>query len=260
MKMSSKDCFNAGSLQVEELARLVIEGLGKKSPAESRKSVVETSVWLATITTTEGRYEHDDVLDALLRRGVSKELLIDFCIPDAARILGEGWMENLRSFGQVSVGAVRLQSLLKSMTLRWGDAPFKAEEEGIFLIVCPSDDHTLGPLVLADQLRRKGYSVNIMMGVSDETLIETAQSGSYELILFSCSCMVAFEDVKKVASMLKSKVLDLPTMVLGGPVIDLLEEDDQRQVEVDLITNEVDVALQSANRKKQTRHSIERAS
>ena len=258
--MSGNGFFNSGSLQVEELAKLVIEGLGKKSPAESRKSVVETSVWLANITTTDGTFEHDDVLDALLRRGVSRELLIDCCIPDAARILGDGWMENLRSFGQVSLGTVRLQGLLKSLSLRWGDAAFKADEEGVFLIVCQSDDHTLGPLVLADQLRRRGYSVNLMIGASDKALLETAEKGDYQLILFSCSCMIAFEDVKKVSAMLKSRVVDLPKMVLGGPIIDLLEEDDHRELDVDLITNEVDVALKSAAIKKPTFHGIERAS
>ena len=258
--MSGNEFFNEGSLQVEELARLVIEGLGRKSPAESRKSVVETSVWLANMTTTDGTYEPDDVLDALLRRGVSQELLIDCCIPDAARILGDGWMESLRSFGQVSLGTVRLQGLLKRLSLRWGDATFKSDEEGIFLIVCQSDDHTLGPLVLADQLRRRGYSVNVMIGASDKALLETAEAGDYQLILFSCSCMVAFEDVKKVAKLLKSNVIDLPTMVLGGPIIDLLKEDDHHEIDVDLITNEVDVALSSAIRKKPALQGIERAS
>jgi hypothetical protein len=72
--------------------------------------------------------------------------------------------------------------------------------------------------------------------------------------------MVAFEDVKKVATLLKSNVIDLPTMVLGGPIIDLLKEDDHHEIDVDLITNEVDVALSSAIRKKPALQGIERAS
>ena len=258
--MSGSEIFSVGSLKVEELAKRVIEELGHKSPAQNRKSVVDTSVWLANITTTSSTYDNSAVMSALLKRGVSRDLLMDCCIPDAARILGDGWMENMRSFGQVSLGAVRLQSLAKSLSLEWGEAPFKAEEDGIFLIVCPDDDHTLGPVILADQLRRKGYSVNIMIGASDEELVKTAGSGNFQLIMFSCSCMVAFEGVKKAAKLLKTKVQDLPPIVLGGPVLEFFNEGEDIDVEVDLITNEVDMALKKASRKKLKHRGIERAS
>ncbi len=258
--MSGNEIFSKGSLKVEELAKRVIEQLGQKSPAESRKGVIDTSMWLANITTTSSSYDHDAVLSALSKRGISRDLLMDYCIPDAARILGDGWMENMRSFGQVSLGTVRLQSLAKSLSLGWGDAPFKTDEEGILLVVCPDDDHTLGPLVLADQLRRRGYSVNLLLGVSHEDLLNVVKLESYQLILFSCSCMVAFEGVKKATTLLKSEVHNLPPIVLGGPIIELFGQGEDIDADVDLITNEVDVALKKASRRKLKHRGIERAS
>ena len=65
----------AGSLQVEGLAKRVIDDLGRSSPAESRKRVVETTIWLANISITNATYEQDDVLRALMKRGLTRILL-----------------------------------------------------------------------------------------------------------------------------------------------------------------------------------------
>ncbi|MEK9879758.1 MAG: hypothetical protein VW474_08185 [Paracoccaceae bacterium] len=124
------------TLRVEELAKRVISELGKKSPAETRDRVIETTVWIANVTTTTGNYVQSDVMAALLKRGVSRDLLVDCCLPDAARLLGDGWMKNLRSFGQVSLGTVRIQALLQDLACVWDNHPDNEQAGGLFLIVC----------------------------------------------------------------------------------------------------------------------------
>ena len=253
---------STSTLRVEELAKRVISELGKKSPAEARERVIETAIWIANVTTTAGSYVQADVMAALLKRGVSRDLLVDCCLPDAARLLGDGWMKNLRSFGQVSLGTVRIQALLQDLACVWDNHPDNEQAGGLFLIVCQGEDHTLGPLVLADQLRRRGYSINILIGAEEEEIINVANNSDFDGIMFSCSGIRAFDDLVKLIRNIKETSENLPPLVLGGKIVDVLEVKIHEMIEVDLITKDLEEALRFLKQKNEraTRSRIERAS
>ena len=250
------------ALRVEELAKRVIDELGKRSPAETRDRVIETTIWIANVTTTVGNYNQSDVMSALLKRGVSRDLIVDCCLPDAARLLGDGWMKNLRSFGQVNLGAVRIQGLLQELSHSWDNQRNEEKTGGLFLIVCQGEDHTLGPLVLADQLRRKGYSINILIGAEEEEVIKSSSNSEFDGIMFSCSGIRAFDEIKMLISKLKNESESLPPLVLGGKIIDVLEEKIHDMIDVDLVTKDVETALNFfKTEKNQTNNNkVERAS
>lgn len=250
----------SAALKIGELAQKVIDQLGEKSPAKSRKRVVETSLWLANVTTTAGSYSQTDVTEALLKRGVSRDLIVDCCIPDAARILGDGWMKNMRSFGQVNLGAVRLQSLLKAVSLSWDEQEMNPDSGGLFLIVCRGEDHTLGSLILADQLRRRGFSINLLLEADEKEVIQNAKNGDFDGIMISCSGLRAFPDVTKLIDRLKKLGKNLPPVVLGGAVIDVLEKKMYESIDVDLITKDVEEALHFLQSNKTEKDRIEKAS
>jgi hypothetical protein len=211
------------TLRVEELAKRVISELGKKSPAETRDRVIETTVWIANVTTTTG---------------------------------------NLRSFGQVSLGTVRIQALLQDLTCVWDNHPDNEQAGGLILIVCQGEDHTLGPLVLADQLRRRGYSINILIGAEEEEIINVSNNSDFDGIMFSCSGIRAFDDLVKLIKNIKEKSENLPPFVLGGKIVDVLEEKIHDMIEVDLITKDLEEALRFLKPKNERaiRNRIERAS
>ena len=250
------------ALRVEELAKRVINELGRRSPAETRDRVVETTIWIANVTTTVGNYSQSDVMSALLKRGVSRDLIVDCCLPDAARLLGDGWMKNLRSFGQVSLGAVRIQGLLKELSHSWENQQNEEQAGGLFLIVCQGEDHTLGPLVLADQLRRKGYSINILIGAEEDEIIKTSINSDFDGIMFSCSGIRAFDEIIILINKLKNKSENLPPIVLGGKIIDVLEEKIHNMIDVDLITKDLDIAINFFKTQKNqiNKNRVERAS
>ena len=250
----------SAALRVGELAKKVIDQLGKKSPAESRNRVVETSIWLANVTTTSGNYSQSDVIAALKKRGISRDLVVDCCIPDAARILGDGWMKNLRSFGQVNLGAVRLQALLKDISLTWAEIQPNRSHGGLFLVVCRGEDHTLGSLILADQLRRRGFSINLLLEADEEEIIQNAKNGEFDGIMISCSGIRAFHGVVKLIEGLKELGKKLPPLVLGGAIIDVLKEKIHDMVDVDLITKDVEEAISFLKSTEKPKDSIERAS
>ena len=250
------------ALRVEELAKRVLDELGKRSPAETRDRIIETTIWVANVTTTVGNYSQSDVMSALLKRGVSRDLIVDCCLPDAARLLGDGWMKNLRSFGQVSLGTVRIQELLQELSHPWEHQHNEKHAGGLFLIVCQSEDHTLGPLVLADQLRRKGYSVNILIGAEEEEIIKTSSNSDFDGIMFCCSGLRAFDEIIILINKLKNESENLPPLVIGGKIIDVLEEKIHDMIDVDLITKDLEVAINffKTQTNQTNKNRVERAS
>ena len=250
----------SAALKVGELAKKVLNQLGQRSPAENRNRVVETSIWLANVTTTSGNYRQKDVITALKKRGISRDLVVDCCIPDAARILGDGWMNNLRSFGQVNLGAVRLQALLKNISLTWAEIHPTPSTSGLFLIVCRGEDHTLGSLILADQLRRRGFSISLLLEATENEVIQNVQNGEFDGIMISCSGIRAFDGVVKLTRGLKKLGKKMPPLVLGGAIIDVLEEKIHDMVDVDLLTKDVEEAIRFLKSTGKPNGSIERAS
>lgn len=233
----------AGSLKVEGLAKRVIDDLGRSSPAESRKRVVETTIWLANISITNATYEQDDVLRALMKRGLTRDLIVDCCIPDAARLLGDGWMENLRTFGQVSLGTARLQALLKALTVRREAILSNHELGSLLVLACEGEDHTLGALVFTDQLRRRGYSVNVLLGARIAEIQSLITKGDFDTILLSSSSETAFETVAKKINYLRHKNSSLPPLVIGGGIVDILGRKIHQRVDVDLVSNDLGQVL-----------------
>ena len=169
-------------------------------------------------------------------------------------------MKNLRSFGQVSLGTVRIQALLQDLACVWDNHPDNEQAGGLFLIVCQGEDHTLGPLVLADQLRRRGYSINILIGAEEEEIINVANNSDFDGIMFSCSGIRAFDDLVKLIRNIKETSENLPPLVLGGKIVDVRGKNPV--IEVDLITKDLEEALRFLKQKNEraTRSRIERAS
>ena len=128
--------------------------------------------------------------------------------------------------------------------------------------MCQSEDHTLGPLVLADQLRRKGYSVNILIGAEEEEIIKTSSNSDFDGIMFCCSGLRAFDEIIILINKLKNESENLPPLVIGGKIIDVLEEKIHDMIDVDLITKDLEVAINffKTQTNQTNKNRVERAS
>ena len=253
--------LNTESREMEGLALRVINELSKNSSIDARKKIEETSAWLAEITATSTTFSHEKALEALTKKGISRDVLVDHCIPEAARMLGKAWTDNLRDFGTVTLGAARLQSLLQDLIEERSPKDITGEEAGIMLIVCQSEDHMLGALVLSDQLRRRAYSVKVLYGATESEVINKLSGCYYDLILFSCSGLVALEKTAEVIHKVKQEIQDPPPVILGGPVLDVDEEMVRQRVKhADIITKDINRALQCLGKGKMGSSRIGKAS
>ena len=126
-----------------------------KTVSELRETLVSELIAAATSGTKEA---FSTLLAEMRRSRISLAALADIYIPEAARRLGQAWQDDQLSWMDVSIGAGRMQSLLREIGLAW--SADQADDTGngtVMLIVPDREQHTLGPMVAMGQMRRLAF-------------------------------------------------------------------------------------------------------
>jgi B12 binding domain. len=142
--------------------------------------------------------------------------VIDICIPQAARELGDQWIDSGLHFTQVTLATARLQRLIGDLTMVFPDPPALDTGPGILLVVCSAEQHMIGPLVLASQLRRIGCSVGVLVTEDSRMICKKLDRGLFDLILFSCAGTHSLETICSLVQNTRSRARSCPPVVLGG--------------------------------------------
>ncbi|HUM13457.1 MAG TPA: cobalamin B12-binding domain-containing protein [Myxococcaceae bacterium] len=113
-------------------------------------------------------------IESMCRQGLSLEVLLLELVAGAARLLGEHWKQDLRTFNEVSAGLGTLQQLVHILGPSF--APALPDRGLVVLIPAPGEQHTLGLFVVGEFMRRAGWGVHIDPAMSQSelyTLLET---------------------------------------------------------------------------------------
>ena len=157
--------------------------------------------------------------EALLRLrqdGVSNEDLVDHIIPAVARLMGERWAKDEISFADVTIGAARLQETVRALARR-SDA---VDARAILLVIPRCEHHTLGTFALADQLRRRGYSVDIAVDRHPRQMVEMLRKRRYHMVGITASGRRTLASVKDLVDIIRLTVTRVTPVIIGGPVLD----------------------------------------
>jgi methanogenic corrinoid protein MtbC1 len=146
--------------------------------------------------------------------------VVDIYVPEAARRLGEDWHCNRRSFADVTIGTARLQGLLREIVaLRGDDYMRDASAPGIAVIVLENEFHTLGAMVLSQQLRRQGISVQMIIGQSEPEILQSVSQHEFDAILVSVSRSECLASLGKLVEKLRNAISRPTPVVVGGAAI-----------------------------------------
>lgn len=172
--------------------------------------------------------------------------------------MGRMWSEDIIGFAKVTIATARLQGLLTMLAPPWTAKPTEiANGTNVLLLLQGNDSHTLGPHVATAQMRRAGASVRILFGARDETIIRALSEESYDMVLFSGSRPDALASIAKLVKRIRTGVLAPPPLVLGGIVLNLADGVKEK-TDVDLVTNDVKVALKLCQKNKSRSRSLTR--
>jgi methylmalonyl-CoA mutase cobalamin-binding subunit len=157
----------------------------------------------------------------LFRQKVSAEDFADRYIVAAAAEMGEAWAEDRMTFAEVTMGMSRLQSLLRELGNAWSaDQASGADGSGTVLLVMPSfEQHSLGALVLMGQLRRRGVSVALALGVPAAEICRRVRVARYSAILISVACVDRLADLAAYVKKMRADGGSLPPVVVGGGIM-----------------------------------------
>ena len=186
-----------------------------------------------------------EVTRALMARGVTAARICDLHIPVVARRLGREWETDDLSFSAVTIGSARLQMLLREIGAgaedehRWNAA---GDARAVLLLVAPEADHTLGAMVLASQLRRRGFSVRLSLGEPGEAILEAMTATRFDAVFLSASIRESLGFLEDALAAIRAAFTSPPPVVLGGALIEC-EGSTAPIAGVDLVTSDLEEAI-----------------
>ncbi len=198
---------------------------------------------LLRAVTSRNEFDSCAMLDELRGHRLSVDSVIDIYVPAIARILGEMWEESEIDFASVTVGSMRLQSLLSIASSEALDFLRPVEDSYYMLVAVPEgEQHSLGAFVLAAQLRRLGARVEVSFCESPSEFVSRVICDTPHMILFSASCKASLATVSQLVLDTCNVVTCRPLIAMGGPAA-LCIENGMEISGIDLITDRAKVAL-----------------
>lgn len=232
------------------LAANAVSMLSKRqtlTPAGARQFVLDH---LLRAITRSKEFDPVTMLEELRGHRLSVDAVIDTYVPAAAVMLGDLWQEDDLDFATVTVGSMRLQSLLSIASFETLDFVRPIENSPNLLVVLPlGEQHSLGAFVVAAQLRRLGARVDMSFCEKEDDLMARVLCDAPDMILFSASSHATLEYISQIVLNLSKMSSDRPLLSVGGSLAHL-EKVAKDITGVDLVTkNARDIMAAAAGRR-----------
>lgn len=174
----------------------------------------------ALVSTSET--SHQTVISELISIGVSSQDIYHVFVPEAARHLGKLWLHDEASFVDVSVGAARLQTLLREAESKGhgvGLDPTIPLGQSILMVIPEFEDHSLGAFVAADQFRRHGLWVHMAIGLKPDELVNLIATGRFSMVGVTVASRKTVEKLAGLLEYIRSRTETCPPIVVGGRAV-----------------------------------------
>ena len=207
-------------LSVKELASLALAELAISGKAQK----LSDPTYTAAEALAEALFNRDDtayqnLIVELISSGFTSKDLIDQVIPNVARLLGEEWLEDIRSFADVTIGTSRLQQSVRTIGARLEQDGLNVPSGHRALLILPaSEQHSLGAFIVANQLRRRGVWVQMLLDCSTSKIGAAIENQQYSMVGLSLNTQHALDDAPAVVKKVRTADPTVP-IILGGSVL-----------------------------------------
>lgn len=174
---------------------------------------------------------------------IPAERVVDIYIPAAARRLGQAWHDGELDILGATVAIARLQAILRELGRAWAaDYAAFACDARVLLAVPEREQHTLGALIAAHQLRRLGVSVNMQLMTPPAKVASLMAEGRYDALFISMANRTNLETCRKMVNCVRRAVSSPVPVVVGGPIAES-DGDLCEATGADVVTNDMMTAL-----------------
>jgi methylmalonyl-CoA mutase cobalamin-binding subunit len=219
--------------EVDRVARHVLAILSvaedaNPAPCKNSKPVAERfhnktlNERLFEAAISRDRWAMDKTIDALRREGADDQSIAFDIVPQIARRLGTAWEEDSLSFGAVTIGCARLQTLVLQLGERArAHQIMPGEKTRNCLVVVPENaHHTLGAIVLTKQLRNSRHDVSLNLGATPDSQSKIAQAQDFDAIMISASKHESPESLRALVKSTRTKGAKSKVFI-GGSISEL---------------------------------------
>lgn len=200
----------------EVLNRFAAEAERKRDAADvqARPDELET---LSTLLIGSDEDAGHAFINNVREKGIPIESIYLSYLAGAVRLLGVWWEEDKVTFWDVTLGSVRIYSIMcalsRSFTNEW---PIRSRS-AVFATV-PGETHTLGISTAADLLTKKGWSISVITGRSLDDIVEDIAAGDWRIVGLSAAGSHATDALAKLIVALRIRVPE-SKIVVGGQIL-----------------------------------------
>jgi methanogenic corrinoid protein MtbC1 len=181
------------------------------------------------------------MLDEMLIGRISPEMIVDVYLPAVARQLGEDWACDGIRWTDVTIGCSRIQAALRRFDPIWQDHQPVGQRYSCLVVSPMGSQHTLGATLLASQMRRRGISIHIALGIDPAGIEGFVNKKHYNAVFISASASDKQETLRDLVQHARKKKAHMPVLI-GGSALDEYPEL-LRQTGADFATSDLNEAL-----------------
>lgn len=183
------------------------------------------------------------VLAEMDRSGISRQQIADHYLPAVARKLGEEWSQDNKTFCEVTIGVARLQRLLYDLGPEWrAESGQQFDAPSVLVLTGSTADHTFGARIIRGQLRRRGLSVRLALGLRPDQVKSLMGIAHFDAVMISASLAEALVPLRNLVDAVRSSSNAPLPIVLGGSIC-ALDVDVKARTGVDHATCDIDEAI-----------------
>jgi methanogenic corrinoid protein MtbC1 len=158
-------------------------------------------------------------VDALHARGVLTEAVFLDLLGPSALLLGRMWEDDLCSFGDVSLGMLCLQRVLRDLIPAFhAEVAPRPEVRRALLVPAPGEQHGLGLKIVAEFMRRAGWQVSSGVPESRQALLDMVRQDWFALVGLSTACADRLESLTTAVRLIRRASRNPAVgIMVGGP-------------------------------------------
>ncbi|MEM9708959.1 MAG: cobalamin-dependent protein [Pseudomonadota bacterium] len=227
---------------VTSLASQALSELARKRANRDERIMAALTEKLEAAVLDRNPHRRIAVLAEMRAEGIADTVIAETCIPEVARRLGDAWCEDHMSFADVTIGSARLQAMVRDLG---GPDPEDGRTQGgrVAVIVTGDETHTLGAMVLTNQLRRLGISVRLILGKDEASVIPILAECDFDAIMISASHSEKLVSLGNFVEKIRRGVPSQTPIIVGGSVVER-GNDVLKRTGADYATTNVHEALQ----------------
>lgn len=161
-----------------------------------------------------------DMVSGLHAAGHAAHDLMEQLIAPAARLLGEGWLQDQHDFVDVTLGSWRCQQLVQMLAARTpGAAAPSVMQRHALILPAPGEQHVLGAMMVEDAFRRGGWATLSGPALDEDALVQLAGRLAFDVIGLSAGSDPVLAALPRTIAALRRAAGRPVFIVVGGVAV-----------------------------------------